>query len=134
ADEGLRFLQIQNILMPEPGPGQLLTMNGALSMVSSLTPLLEGKPVDPLAEQLRAVAARGRVGAVLTQQETSPSLDAVRVTISLWVRNGERWLKAGSKSATVRADILRPGDGGDIAQDPQVAAVFQVFDSIGFGF
>jgi hypothetical protein len=133
-DEGLRFIQIQNILMPEPAPGQPLTANGALSMVSSLAPLLEGKPVDPLAEQLRAVAARGRVGAVLTQQEMSPGLDAVRITISLWVRNGERWSKAGSKTASVRADALRPGAGDDLAHDPQVGAVFQVFESIGFGF
>jgi hypothetical protein len=29
---------------------------------------------------------------------------------------------------------LRPGDGNDLAQDPQVAAAFRVFESIGFGF
>jgi hypothetical protein len=120
--------------MPEPVPGQPLNVNGALAMVSNLAPLLEGKPVDPLAAQLRDVAARGRVGAVVTQQETSPDLDAVRVTIALWVRNGERWSQAGNKTATVRTDALGPGAADDLARDPQLAAVFQVFESIGFGF
>jgi hypothetical protein len=133
-DSGLRFIQIQNLLMPEPSPGQALTKDGALSMVSSLAPLLEDKPVDPLPEQLRAVRARGRVGAVVTRQEMSPAMDAVRITISLWVRNGRNWSAVGSKTASVRADALRPGAGDDLAQDPQVGAVFQLFESIGFGF
>jgi hypothetical protein len=133
-DNGLRFIQVQNMLMPEPAPGQPLTMAGALSMVKGLVPLLEDRPADPLADQLREVAARGRVGAMVTLQEMSPALDAVGITISLWVRHGDRWSKAGSKSARVRADALKPGDGNDLARDPQVGAVFQVFESIGFGF
>jgi hypothetical protein len=133
-DSGLRFIQIQNVLMTEPSPGQALTKDGALSMVSSLAPLLEDKPVDPLPAQLRAVEARGRVGAVVTRQELSPAMDAVRITISLWVRNGRSWSAVGSKTASVRADALRPGAGDDLAQDPQVGAVFQLFESIGFGF
>jgi hypothetical protein len=133
-DAGVRFIQVENLLMTEPSPGQALTRDGALAMVSSLAPLLEGKPVDPLSDQFRAVAARGGVGAVVTRQEMSPGLDAVRITISLWVRGGDRWSKAGSKTASVRADVLRPGDGDDLAHDPQIGAVFQVFESIGFGF
>lgn len=133
-DNGLRFIQVQDVLIPEPGPGQPLTIAGTLSMVSSLTPLLEGKPVDPLAAQLRAVAARGRVGAIVTHQEMSPGFDSVRITISLLVRDGERWSQAGSQTSSARADALKPGDGDDLARDPQVAAVFKVFDSIGFGF
>jgi hypothetical protein len=133
-DPGLRFVQIQDLLMPEPAPGQPLTINGALAMVSNLAPLLDGKPVDPLAAQLRDVAARGRVGAIVTRQDTSPELDAVRITITLWVRNGERWSQAGTKTATVRTDALQPGDGDDLARDPQLVAVFQIFESIGFGF
>jgi hypothetical protein len=120
--------------MPEPSPGQPLTKDGALAMISSLAPLLQDKPVDPVSEQLRAVEARGRVGAVVTRQEMSPGLDAVRITISLWVRDGRRWSAVGSKSASVRADALRPGGGDDLAQDPQIGAVFQLFESIGFGF
>ncbi len=133
SDPGLRFIQVQSILMPEPLPGQPLTMDAAKAMLANLAPLLEDKPVDPLTAQLREVAARGRIGAVVTQQEMSPALDAVRITISLLVRNGQRWSKAGSKTASVRADALRPGDGNDLAQDPQIGAVFQVFESIGFG-
>jgi hypothetical protein len=133
-DSGLRFIQIQNLLLPEPLPGQALTMDAAKAMLAGLAPLLDDKPVDPLATQLRAVADRGRVGAVVTQQEMSPGMDAVRITIALLVRNGQRWSKAGSKTATVRTDALKPGDGNDLAQDPQIAAVFRVFESIGFGF
>jgi hypothetical protein len=96
--------------------------------------LLDERPVDPLAVQLRDVAQRGRVGAVVTQQEMNPGMDAVRITISLLVRNGSRWSKAGSKTASVRTDALKPADGNDLARDPQVAAVFRVFESIGFGF
>jgi hypothetical protein len=133
-DPGLRFIQVQNILLPEPLPGQPLTMDAAKAMLAGLAPLLEGKTSDPLDTQLREVAARGRVGAVVTQQEMSPDLSAVRVTITLLVRNGQRWSKAGSRTASIRADALKPGDGNDLAQDPQVAAVFRVFESIGFGF
>jgi hypothetical protein len=61
-------------------------------------------------------------------------MDAVRITITLLVRNGPRWSKAGAKTAAVRTDLLKPGDGNDLAQDPQVGAVFRVFESIGFGF
>jgi hypothetical protein len=133
-DPGLRFIQVQNLLLPEPLPGQLLTMDAAKAMLAALAPLLDERPVDPLAVQLRDVAQRGRVGAVVTQQEMSPGMDAGRITMSLLVRNGARWSKAGSKTASVRTDALKPGDGNDLAQDPQVAAVFRVFDSIGFGF
>jgi hypothetical protein len=96
--------------------------------------LLEGRPSDPLAEQLGQVAARGRVGAMVTQQEMSPALDAVRITISLYVRNGQRWSKAGAQSASIRTDALRPGEANDLDRDPQLAALFQVFESIGAGF
>jgi hypothetical protein len=133
-DTGVRFIQIQNLLLPEPAPGQPLTMDGALAMVSNLAPLLDDRPVDPLETQLREVAARGRVGAMVTQQQMSPAFDAVAITISLWVREGQRWTKAGSRSASVRTDALRPGEANDLGRDPQLAAVFQIFESVGFGF
>jgi hypothetical protein len=133
-DSGVRFIQVQDVLLPEPLAGQPLNMAGALAMVSGLSPLLEGKPADPLATQLRTVSDRGRVGAVVTRQEMSPALDSVRITLVLWVRNGARWSPAGSRTASVRTDALKPGDGDDLAQDPQVGAVFRVFESIGFGF
>jgi hypothetical protein len=133
-DSGLRFIQVQNLLLPEPMPGQLLTIDAAKGILAGLAPLLDEKPVDPLATQLRDVAQRGRVGAVVTQQEMSPRMDAVRITITLLVRNGPRWSKAGAKTASFRTDALKPGDGNDLDQDPQVGAVFRVFESIGFGF
>jgi hypothetical protein len=133
-DTGLRFIQVQGLLLPEPLPGQALTMDAAKGLLAGLAPLLEDKPADPLGAQLQEVAARGRVGAVVTQQEMSPAFDAVKITITLLVRNGQHWSKAGSRTASVRTDALKPGDGNDLAQDPQVAAVFQVFESIGFGF
>jgi hypothetical protein len=133
-DSGVRFIQIQNLLMPEPAPGQPLTIDAARAMATLVAPLLGDKPVDPLEAQLSGVAARGRVGAMVTQQEMSPALDAVAITISLWVRNGPRWTKAGSRTASVRTDALRPGDADDLGRDPQLTAVFQIFESVGFGF
>jgi hypothetical protein len=134
SDSGLRFIQVQNLLLPEPLPGQPLTMDVARGLLAGLAPLLGDRAVDPLTEQLRDVAQRGRVGAVVTQQEMSPNLDAVRITITLLVRHGGRWSKAGAQTSSVRTDALKPGDGNDLAQDPQIAAVFRVFESIGFGF
>jgi hypothetical protein len=133
-DSGLRFIQIQNLLLPEPSPGQPMTPAGALSLVAGLAPLLEGRPTDPLAEQLLHVAARGRVGAMVTKQETTPTLDAVRITISLYVRNGQRWSTTGAQTATVRTDALRDGEANDLNRDPQLAALFKVFESIGADF
>ena len=64
-DSGLRFLQIQNMFLPEPGAGEAMNAGGALAMVSQLTQLLGGEqPADPRDRLLREVAARGRGGAV----------------------------------------------------------------------
>ncbi len=72
------------------------------------------------------------MGALTTREEIGPDFAAVRVTLTLYVRTGDRWAAAGNRSATVRsADAA--GGGDDLARDPQVAAVFQVFESIGFG-
>ena len=34
----------------------------------------------------------------------------------------------------MRTDALKPGDGSDLAQDPQIGAVFRIFESVGFAF
>ena len=52
----------------------------------------EGGGDDPLVAKGRAVAARGRIGMMVTTLETAEDLAGVKVEIVLYVRaNGDRW-------------------------------------------
>lgn len=89
---------------------------------------------DPIESKLREVAAKGRVGAVLTRLEISPDLAGVRVESTLLARLGpDRWEPVATRSATVRTDELAAGAGANIAADPQVQAIFQATDQLGLG-
>ncbi|SIO61186.1 hypothetical protein SAMN05444166_6671 [Singulisphaera sp. GP187] len=132
-DPGLKFVRTGSVLLPEPEPGQPLAVGGALSALSDLTRLLEDRATDPLAEALGKIAARGRIGALVTQLEISPDLTAVRVQSTLWVRRAERWLPAGSRNALVRPDALAANAGAPLAEDPQVKGLFNLVESIGLG-
>ncbi len=135
-DAGLRFLRYQDLVIPDPGPGQQapdLDPAMALSEVRRLLDLdgARGRP-DPLAARLQAVADRGRIGAAVTRLEIAPDLGGVTVETSFWVRAaGGRWVMYGSRAATVRADDLPPDAGGDIAEDPQVKRVFGIVEGLG---
>ncbi|WP_406695817.1 hypothetical protein V5E97_32935 [Singulisphaera sp. Ch08] len=132
-DPGLKFVRTGSILLPEPEPGQPLQMGGALSALSDLTKLLEDRATDPLVESLGKIAARGRIGALVTELEISPDFTMVRVNSTLWVRRADRWVPAGSRSAAVRPDELAANAGAPLADDPQVKGVFKLADSIGLG-
>ena len=70
----------------------------------------------------------------MTKLDVAPDLSAVTVEMALWVRQGrDRWVVAGSRSARVRPDDLGPDAGKELADDPQVAAAFQVVEALGFG-
>ena len=43
SDTGLRFIQVQNLLLPEPLPGQLLTMDAAKGSAREPRPLARGQ-------------------------------------------------------------------------------------------
>jgi len=135
-DPDLRFLRFQDTVIPDPGAGQPMGGLGLSSAISELKRLLDpdqGQRVDPLTEKLNAVAARGRVGAVVTRLEIQPLLSGVIVESALWVRIGGRWTPFGSRAATVRPDDLGQDAGKTIEADPQVQGVFRLVEGLGLG-
>jgi len=138
-DTGLRFLRFQDMVMPEPKPGeQPMNAMGLTTAISELKRLLDpdqaqGQP-DPLVGKLQAIAARGQVGAVVTRLAIAPDMSGVTVETTLWVRpGGDRWVPYGFRAATVRPDELRPEAGRAIAEDPQVKSAFQMVEMLGLG-
>src|SRR5262249_16649302 len=93
----------------------------------------QGRP-DPLAGKLRSVADRGRIGAVVTGLQIAPDLGGVTVETTFWVRaTGGQWVAYGTRAPTARAGALGPGEGGGLAQDPQVKAAFGMVEALGLG-
>jgi hypothetical protein len=135
-DPGLRFVDYQGLVLPEPAPGQAPDLNVALQALSGLKNLLDidAKPGDPQAEAFRPIAARGRVGAVVTKLDIGPDMASANVEMALWVRqaNGQ-WIRAGARSTSVRTDDLGADAGKDLEADPQVKSVFQVVEALGLG-
>jgi hypothetical protein len=134
-DEGLRFVRFGNSLMAEPAPGQAPDPNAAASVLNdTLKDILGGTPNDPLAGRLREVAARGRVGALVTRLELAPDLESVTVESALYVRGASgEWSRLAWRSGSLRSGDVAPGAVEAIADDPQVKAAFRIVDSIGFG-
>lgn len=132
-DTGLKFVRTGATMLPEPEPGQPIGLGGAVSAVAELKRLLDDRPSDPMADTLRGVAARGRVGAVVTQLEISADLAMVRVESTLWVRRSDRWFPACSRNATVRPADLAPNAGEPLADDPQVQGIFSLVETLGLG-
>jgi hypothetical protein len=137
-DSDLRFLRYNDVLLPDAGAGaaQPLSAVGLTTALSELKRLLDldQDRTDPLVEKLKAIAARGRIGALVTRLEIQPDMSSVTVECTLWVRTtAERWVPFGSRSATVRPDDLRPEAGQDLAADPQVQGAFKVVEMLGLG-
>ena len=138
-DQGLRFVRFQDMVIPESETGnQPFNAMGLSTAVSELKRLLDPDPVearpDPLLEKLQAISARGRTGAVVTRLAIAPDMSGVTVESTLWVRTGgERWVVFGSRTATVRADDLKPEAGRDLAEDPQVKSAFRMVETLGLG-
>jgi hypothetical protein len=136
-DSGLRFIRFQDTIMPDAGGGQDMSAVGLSSALSEIKKLLDpdgGRQADPLEEKLGAIAARGRVGAVVTRLEIQPDMSAVTVEATLWVRGpGERWAPFGFRRATVRPDDLAGAAGQNLAEDPQVKGAFRIVEMLGLG-
>ncbi len=155
-----RFVRHGDFVMAEGASGQPIDLNGALSgllgsaLGGNLADLglggdlaglgLGGNPggpgvgrrpaADPLEPKLRALAAEGRVGAILTRLEIAPDLAGVQVETTLLARLGpENWRPVATRSATLRTDQLPPDAANPIAADPQVQAVFNAADALGLG-
>ena len=131
-EPGLWFVRAHGLVLPEGDP------HGPGAAAFALTDLvngLAGAPGgDPLAARAREVAARGRIGLVVTGMETAPDLSSVQVEATLWVRTGpDRWEPAISRRATVRPGDLPPDAGAPLAADPQVDAAFRLVEGLGLG-
>ncbi len=136
-DPGGRFLRYQGLLLPEPAAGEPPPAGATLeAAAATIKNLLGETPVDPLPAKLRDLAARGRVGAVVTQMDLAADLATVTVRATVWVRIGrDQWTPALARAATANPDA-RPADAGanaGLADDPQVKAAFGVIEGLGFG-
>jgi hypothetical protein len=135
-DSDLRFVRFQDTVLPDTGTGGLPGGIGLTTAMSELKRLLDvdpGEQADPLLEKLKAVAARGRAGAVVTRLQIAPDLSNVTVESTLWIRGGERWVPFGSRAATVRPEDVGGDAGKGLEADPQIQGAFKVVESLGLG-
>ena len=93
-DEGLRFVRYGNVLLPEPTSGQAVDPAQAAAVLQdTLREVLGGSAVDPLTSRLEAVAAKGRVGAMVTRLDVASDLDSVTVESALYVKTANGWTR-----------------------------------------
>jgi hypothetical protein len=142
ADRAGWFVRYGDAVMADSADGaQKLdpaAMLGGLGNLTSLVRELTGEapPPDPLPPKLRALAERGRVGAVVTKLEIAPDLASVTVEAEMWVNVGpgpEAWRAAGKRSATVRTDEVAANAGAALEADPRVKSAFQIVEGLGLG-
>jgi hypothetical protein len=134
-DQGLRFIQFGTTLLPEPVPGQPLDPAGGMTLVEgTIRDVLGVGGADPLPSRLRAVAARGRVGVIVTRIEISPDLARAAAESTLYVRRGDDWGRGLWRSESLGVGAVPPVVASIVASDPQVKAVMGLIDTIGAGF
>lgn len=135
-DPELRFLRFQDTVLPDTGTGGLpggVGLSTAMSELKRLLDLDQGERTDPVLEKLKAVADRGRAGAVVTRLQIQPDMSSVTVESTLWIRTGLRWVPFGSRAATVRPEELGAEATKGIEADPQIQGAFKVVESLGLG-
>jgi hypothetical protein len=134
-DEGLRFIRFGNTILPEPVPGQPLDpATGATLVEGTVRDVLGVGGTDPLPSRLRAVAARGRVGVMVTSIGIAPNLGSVSAESSLYYRQGSDWGRGVWRSQGLPVGSVPPVVVSLVAGDPQVKAVMDLIDMIGAGF
>ncbi len=135
-DPDMKFLRFQDTILPDSGSGGLPGGVGLSTAMSELKRLLDpdqGERTDPLLEKLKAIADRGRAGAVVTRLQIAPDMSDVTVESALWIRNGDRWAQFGSRTATVRPEDVDAAAGKSLEADPQIQGAFKVVESLGLG-
>jgi hypothetical protein len=135
-DPDLRFLRFQDTVLPDTGTGGLpggVGLGTAMSELKRLLDLDQGERTDPLLEKLKAVAEKGRAGAVVTRLQIAPDMSNVTVESALWIRIGDRWAPFGSRTATVRPEDLGAEAGKGLEADPQIQSAFKVVEGLGLG-
>ena len=134
-DEGLRFLQFGTTVLPEPVPGQPVDpAMGAALVEGTIRDALGVGATDSLPSRLRAVAARGRVGVMVTRIGIAPDLGSVSTESTLYYHRGNDWDRGGWRSASLQVGAVPPVVVSLVASDPQVQAVMKLIDTIGAGF
>ncbi len=130
-DPSCKFVQYQGLVLPEGKPAEMPDASGAVGGL--LKSLLGGEAQeDPLVGKGKELAEKGRVGMLVTKLETAEDLSGVRVEIILYARVDEtRWEKATARFMTVRGDEIRPNEGGNIGNDPQVQGLFRTIEGLG---
>ena len=132
-----RFLLYGGAVLPEPAAGAAPPPTAALEAAvgSTLRDLLGEERKNPLPPKFRELASNGRVGALVTSLEMAPDLSSTTVTSILYVNPGpgREWVAAAKRSGTVRPGDLGNQAGADLANDPQVKAVFDMVGSLGLG-
>ena len=135
-DPDMKFLRFQDTILPDSGSGGLpggVGLSTAMSELKRLFDLDQGERADPLLEKLKAIADRGRAGAVVTRLKIAPDMSDVTVESALWIRNGDRWAQFGSRTATVRPEDVDAAAGKSLEADPQIQGAFKVVESLGLG-
>jgi hypothetical protein len=127
-DPGLRFLRYGGFVLPEAKPGEPADLKSALA---ALKALVGNEPGDPMTPRAKDVAARGRVGLVVTRLDMAEDLSQVKVESTLWIRIGaDRWEPAIVRPGSARPDEAKRNDVDPIGADPQVQEVYRTFDGL----
>lgn len=144
-DQNLRFIRYQGLVLPDTPQGNAngaginlaggAGLKDALGALNGLLGEEGGAPAeDPLQAKLKGVAARGRVGALVTALEMAGDLSSVKIECALMVRVGpDRWVPAVTRPVVVRPADLKPDAGQAIAADPQVKGAFDLVEGLGLG-
>ena len=134
-DEGLRFIGFGNTILPEPAPGQPIDPSTGMELVEgTIRDVLGVRRADALRVRLDGVAARGRVGMILTRIVIAADLGSASAESTLYFRNGSTWDRAVWRSQNLEVGAVPPVVLTIVAADPQVQAVMKLIDSIGAGF
>ena len=101
-DEGLRFIGFGSTILPEPIPGQPINPAAGVTLIEgTIRDALGVGRVDSLHLKLDAVAARRRVGMVLTRIVVASDLASASAESSLFFHNGNNWDRAVWRSQSL---------------------------------
>jgi hypothetical protein len=129
-DPKLRFVSHLGVVLPEGMQGGGLDLGGLGGIVKGL--LNDGPAEDPLVAKGREISAKGRVGMLVTKLETAEDLSGVKVEVVLYARvNPDRWERVAVRAVQVRSADIKPGEGANIVDDPQVKAIFKTVEGLG---
>lgn len=107
-------------------------MIGAASEV--IKGLLDDRPaVDPMLPYLRKTEARRRVGLVVTEVDLGAGEGPVRAGLTLWIKTPEGWTAGVRRSSSMNPGQVNEQAAARLQNDPQVAAIFRLADSLGAG-